>query len=197
MVRRWTVGVLACLAAVPLSLAAGCSEKHQAAQTLPTTASSSATSSAAALPTVGPADFSVPPEARQRTPAGVEAFTRYYIELLNRQLRTLDSTPLRELSRHCSSCTALADSYDRGRAAGHKYEGGQLSVESIGSATVQGNIGETSFSLRQEAVTVRDSSGAILSKFSGTAVSLGGGVRLLWDTARTTWVVVQLDTDKV
>jgi hypothetical protein len=174
---------------------AGCAEKHEASTTLPpvSDAAAATSSSAAAVPAVGPADFPVPMEARQHTPAGVQAFTRYYIELINHQLASLDSTPLRELSRNCSTCTALANSYDRDRAAGHKYEGGLISVASLGSAGVDGDIGETSFDLRQQAVTVRDASGAPIPTLASAGVALGGGVRLRWEDRRSTWLMIQFD----
>jgi Family of unknown function (DUF6318) len=192
LVRRWTVGLAACALALPLL--AGCSTKHEASQSLPTT--SRATSSQA-LPPLGPSDFPVPAEARVKSASGAEAFTRYYIELLNHQLATLDSGPIRNLSRNCETCSAMAESYDHARAAGQKYEGGRLSVSSTGTAVVDGDNGEVSFLLQQEAVTVHDSQGAVLPGRSAQGVTLGGGLRLGWEEARSTWIVTQLDANKV
>ncbi len=64
------------------SLLSGCSEKHEANDTLPSTSAAETTE---ALPALGPADFPVPDEARTKDAAGAEAFLRYWIDLLNRQ----------------------------------------------------------------------------------------------------------------
>src|SRR3954454_20253881 len=133
MARRSTLRLAACAVAVPLLLA-GCSEKHQASQSLPGTKTSASASKPMAP--VGPADFPVPSEARQRTPDGVIAFTKYYVELLNHQLVSLDSSPIRDLSRACQTCTELADSYDHVKALGYRYDGGAIRVVSMGSAVI-------------------------------------------------------------
>jgi hypothetical protein len=192
MVRRRTAGVLGCLVAV-VTLA-GCAEKHEAAQTLPPT-TSAPHSSVAALPALGPADFPVPKEARQRTPAGVQAFTRYYVALMNRQARTLDSQPLRELSRQCQTCNALANTYDESKAAGYRYEGGSMSLVDSGSALIRGNDAQTSFVLKQSAITVRDRTGAEVAGRSFPATRYTGGAILEWDSQQTTWLITQFDAD--
>lgn len=190
--QRWSARVAVCAVAVPLLLA-GCSAEHQASRSLPTnttTAKSSPT-----LPPLGPADFPVPVEARSKTPAGVQAFTRYYIALMNRQAETLDSQPLRNLSRDCQTCTELANSYDDVKAAGHKFVGGDISVSSTGTAIVNGDEGEISFLLLEQPTKVVDASGAVVDQRSSSATKYSGGLRLGWDTARATWVVTQLDAD--
>jgi hypothetical protein len=193
--RRRTV-LAACLAALTL-LIGGCTEKKPANQTLPSTSRSSASSSADALPPLGPADFPMPAEARHRNADGVIAFSKYYFALSNHLLKTLESRPLRELSHNCQVCDELADSYDTDRAAGYRYEGGELSISSTGSALVSGNQAEISFALQQAAVTVRDRSGAVVASKSSEAYSLSGGMAFNWDGARSTWVVTQLDAERI
>jgi hypothetical protein len=67
----------------------------------------------------------------------------------------------------------------------------------MGSAVVSGDIGETSFYLRQQAVSVRDASGKPIPTFAAPAVSLSGGVRLRWDDLHSTWLMMQFDADRV
>jgi len=71
------IGVL-----IGTALLGGCSEKHEANDTLP---SPSAAETTEALPALGPADFPVPDEARTKDAAGAEAFLRYFVDLINRQ----------------------------------------------------------------------------------------------------------------
>ena len=184
--RRTAVAVLACAL-----LLAGCAQKHEASTTLPPASAAASSSSGAALPAVGPADFPVPAEARQRTPSGVVAFSKYYVDLSNHLLGSLDSQPLRDLSHGCQTCTELANGYDEARQAGYRAEGGELSVTSIGSAVVNGNDAEISMLIKQAAVTVRDASGARIDAQSTPAFNVGGGMTLRWDPRRQTWLVTQ------
>src|SRR4051794_22770113 len=119
MARGWTLRVLVCLVAVTAPVG-GCSEKHQPRASAPTTTKAAASPT---LPPLGPPDFPVPLEARQKTESGVQAFTRYYIELTNHLLVSLESAPLRELSRNCEDCEQLASGYEDAKASGYTYEG--------------------------------------------------------------------------
>ena len=60
------------------ALLSGCSEKHEANDTLPPPSAAETTE---ALPKLGPADFPVPDEARTKDAAGAEAFLRYFVDL--------------------------------------------------------------------------------------------------------------------
>jgi hypothetical protein len=195
--RRTAVGVLACAL-----LLAGCAEKHEASTTLPSasgnaSASASEGITAKVLPPVGPADFPVPIEARQHTPAGVQAFTRYYVALVNRQAEKLDPQPLRELSRKCQTCEELAQSLEHTKNAGHHYRGGDLSVSGMGSALITDVEGETSFVLEETPTSVVDATGAVVEVRSTKHTRYTGGVMLRWDTARSTWLMAQLDADPI
>jgi len=192
--RRTAVGVLACAL-----LLAGCAAEHEASTTLPpvSDAAAATSSSAAALPAVGPADFPVPMEARQHTPTGALAFTRYYIELMNRQAATLDSQPLRDLSRKCETCEDLAQSYEETKAAGHHFRGGEITVVSMGGGLVHEGTSQTSFLLAESPTTIVDSSGAPVEVRSSAGKRLTGGAILWWDADRSTWLMAQLDANPV
>jgi hypothetical protein len=188
--RRSAVGVLACAL-----LLAGCAEKHEASTTLPPVSAAASSSSEAALPAVGPADFPVPMEARQHTPAGVQAFTRYYIALMNHQAQKLDPQPLRDLSRSCEMCNELARSYEQTKAAGHQYRGGVLAVSGMGSAGVNKDEGDTSFVLDETPTAVVDANGIVVEVRTSQPKRYTGGVFLKWDTERSTWLMAQFDAD--
>src|SRR5215210_8885795 len=98
------------------TLLTSCTEKTEANQTLPTTSAAPTTEE---LPSVGPADFPVPDEARTKDAAGAEAFLRYYIDLLNRQQAIPAGQPLRDLSPECGTCQRIARAFDDAAAAGH------------------------------------------------------------------------------
>ena len=191
--RHWSARVAVCALALPLLLT-GCAQKHQASESLPTT---SATTAAKTLPPLGPADFPVPAEARQRDVDGVVAFSRYYVELSNHLLKTFESQPLRELSAKCKACIDLADGYDRARAAGYRCEGGELTITSTGTAVVKDNQAEISLLIKQAAITVWDGEGSVVQSQSSGAFSLGGGMTLSWDDSRHTWIVIQWTTDRL
>jgi Family of unknown function (DUF6318) len=193
MGRRWTALAGACLATV---LLAGCSGGTQQASTTLPTATAPTAAASPTLPPLGPPDFPVPAEARERTPAAITAFARYYVALINHQLSTLDGAPLRELSQDCSTCSALADSYDRGRAAGHRYLGGALNISSISDGVLNGQDGDISFLLDEEQVTVLDATGTPIADLSRPPVKLSGGMTFHWDANRASWLVTQLTADK-
>jgi hypothetical protein len=187
-VRRLVAGL-----AIAAAVLGGCSSKQEANDTLP---SATETSASPTLEPLGPADFPVPDEARKRTKEGAVAFTMYYVALSNHLLTSLDSVPLRDLSRGCETCEELADGYDADKASGYTYEGGDLSVTSTGDPVFNRTNAELAIVLHQDAVTVKDSSGNVVSQKSSDEYSLSGGIGLAWDDQRSTWLVTQLDAER-
>jgi hypothetical protein len=190
------LGRTAAAAVAGMAVLAGCSDGGSANQTLPPMSSPAAPTTEALQP-LGPADFPVPDAARQRTPEGVVAFTTYYLELSEHLLPSLQSQPLRDLSRGCEVCEQVADGYDADRAAGYRYEGDQLSITSTGSAVVRGQTGEISFLLTQPPVAVYDRSGALVPDRQSDAYQLTGGMALEWDDSLESWLVTQLTADRL
>ena len=119
-VRSAAVGLV-----LATALLSGCAEKQEARDTLPTPSAAPTTEQ---LTELGPPNMPMPEEARKQTAAGAEAFTRYYVEIYNHAMRTLDTTYMRELSQACDTCDQLADQVDGVAAAGQKYEGGHARV---------------------------------------------------------------------
>jgi hypothetical protein len=182
-------------AVVAISVLAGCSDGETANETLPP--SSTAAETSESLTPLGPPDFPVPDEAREKTPEGVTAFARYYLALSDHLLTSLDSQPLRGLSQNCEVCDQLADGYDADKAAGLRYEGGKLEVNSTGTAVVESGSGEVSFFLTQEAVTVYDAAGIMVANKTSDSYDLGGGMSLEWDAVSQGWVVTALTLDRL
>jgi hypothetical protein len=190
------LGRTAAAAVVGMAVLAGCSDGGTANETLPP-ASSSAAPTTEALQPLGPAGFPVPLEARQKTPAGVLAFSIYYLQLTDYVLPSLDPSPLRDLSRNCEACNDLAAGYEADRTAGYRYDAGRLSIDSTGTSVVKGDTGEISFLLTQPPVRVFDAQNQLVADRQTEAYRLTGGMVLQWDPQRTTWLVTQLTADRL
>jgi hypothetical protein len=167
------------------ALLGGCSEKHEANDTLP---SPSAAETTEALPALGPADFPVPDEARTKDAAGAEAFLRYWIDLMNRQRAVPDGQPLRDLAPDCQECLRIARLYDDAASVGNRYEGGELTLSDVPAPELTDERAVVNFAVQREAVALTDSSGAVLDELPMGANVLSGA-SLLWSDSEKTWVV--------
>jgi hypothetical protein len=174
---------------VGTTLLAGCSEKVEANDTLPSTTASPTTES---LPPVGPADFPVPDEARTKDAAGAEAFLRYYIELSNRQQELLDGQPLRDLGPDCQECLRIARNFDDAAAAGQHYEGGNITLNDISPPYLKGETASLVFGARQEPVRLVATTGATVDELP-LKPNLGSGMELVWSDGDETWLVTGLN----
>ncbi len=177
-------------AVLGLGLLAGCSSGGTANETLPPPASSPAETSAA-LPPLGPPDLPMPDEAREQTAAGVQAFARYYVSLINRLDRTLDAAPLRALSSACETCERIADDAENDQVAGYTYEGGTLIITSMGDAAMKNEAAELAFVLDQAAFEVYDANGDKVGDLSSPLLTgLPGGMSVEWRDDH--WIVSSL-----
>lgn len=172
---------------VGVAVLAGCSDGEKANETLPST-SSTAAETTDSLPPLGPPDLPMPAQAREQTPAGVAAFTDYYVALINRLQRDLDSTYLRLLSSSCAGCDRIATDADNDKAAGYSYRGGELVLTSKGAAVVDDEGGEIAFIVDQAPMEVVDSSGSPIPDLTFAQKNdLPGGLSTLWQ--KDHWVV--------
>jgi hypothetical protein len=171
------------------ALLTGCAEKQEANQTLPSTSASPTTE---ALPEIGPADFPVPDEARTKDAAGAEAFMRYYLELSDRQQGLLEGQPLRELGPECQECSRIAKAFDDVAAAGHRYEGGQLTVNDVAKPLVGDDEATIAFTVRQEAVRILDGAGNTVDEGLPVQPNLSSGMTLVWSANEHSWRVKSL-----
>jgi hypothetical protein len=134
----------------------------------------------------------MPTEAREQTPAGAAAFLRYYLDLVTHQAGK-SGQPLRDLSKDCAFCTFIADRYDKDASAGISYRGGAISIDSLGTPSLTGDLAEFSFSLTQEAIGISDSNGTVIpSRGEARHSGLNAGASMTWGSARQSWVMNQL-----
>jgi hypothetical protein len=184
--RRTTAAVV--LAVAVLS---GCSDAEKPAETLPS-GSVSPSTSAEALPPLGPPDLPMPADARTRDARGAEAFTRYYIRLINRTTTVMDSTPLREFSDSCAECMRIATDTEQDAAEGYRYEGGELTITWM-EARESASTTEIAFFVDQAALRVVDSSGHPVPDLTfGAQEQASCGATVRWDVQRSTWVLLSL-----
>jgi hypothetical protein len=109
------------LAAAVISLAlTGCACSADDPPDPPPTSTSAAPTPTAPAPTL-------PTTARADSPAGAEAFARYWLTALDYAYQTGNSQPLRNAGT-CQGCTALADSIDRVYSRGGYIEGGRITI---------------------------------------------------------------------
>jgi hypothetical protein len=183
--RPWSVraSVIALLVAAPFL--GGCTEKHEASTALPSTSAAETTES---LPTVGPADFPVPDEARTKDAAGAEAFLRYWIDLMNRQRAIPAGKPLRDLGPHCNDCQRVAKVYDNAATAGRRFTGGKLTLVSSAPAFIDGNSASINFLAAQEALALVNGEGAAIESLPSDQ-HLGSGLSLIWSEGDRSWLV--------
>lgn len=174
---------------IATALVSGCAEKQEASDTLPT---SSAAETTEALPQIGPADFPVPDEARTKDAAGAEAFLRYYIELSDRQQEQLDGEPLRDLGPDCQECLRIARNFDEAAAAGHRYEGGDLTLNDVTEPQLSGDAASINFGVRQEAVRLVDAAGNDVVEGLPVQPNLSSGITLIWSEREHSWLVVSM-----
>jgi hypothetical protein len=171
------------------ALVSGCAEKQEASDTLP---SASASPTSEALPEIGPADFPVPDEARTKDAAGAEAFLRYYIELSDRQQELLDGQPFRDLGPECQECLRIARNFDDAAAAGHRYEGGELTLNDVTEPQLRSDEASINFGVRQEAVRLLDAEGKPVVEGLPLQPNLGSGITLVWSGQEQSWLVKSL-----
>jgi hypothetical protein len=182
LVRAAVVGVL-----VGTALLSGCAEKQEARDTLPTASAAPTTET---LPEFGPADFPVPDEARTKDEAGVEAFARYYVELLNRQQAIPAGQPLRDLGPECQDCLRIAQQLDEAAAAGQRLDGGEVSMVGEPGITLRGETANCNFIARIEAGAAYDTTGALVPETQFDAEDrVPSGFELVWSESDDSWLV--------
>jgi hypothetical protein len=168
------------------SLLSGCAEKQEARDTLPT---ASAAPTTEALPELGPADFPVPDEARTKDAAGAEAFLRYWIDLMNHQRAIPAGQPLRDLGPECQDCMRIARIWDETAAAGYRYQGGDLSLDTLTEPLLEGDRASINFFAQQAAVQRVDGAGSPVDAGLPAAPRLSSGIVLVFSEEDQGWLV--------
>jgi hypothetical protein len=182
---------LVVLAAAAAATLTGCgAEGRQVSTDLPPMASSSAESTPE-LPPLGPADLPMPAEARQRTPEGARAFMTYYLEVYNHAQRTLEPTWLRKLSEGCETCDDVASQLESIVADGRGYEGGEVRIDYMSEAVVQGDEAQLTLTTTQDALSATEDGVPIDGLSFPAYTSRNGGAILKWINEQASWQIVQ------
>lgn len=131
----------------------------------------------------------LPPEARANTPAGAEAFVRYWVETLNYAGATGDVGPLRDASApECAACSGVADRIVDVTAQGGTFVGGRWSVSS--TAALPGEAGttvvDTQTSISPQ--TVREAPGSEPIRYAG-----GDSFKIFVLAFDTQWRTIDLE----
>jgi len=181
-VKKTSAALMAVPVAASLLLAACGGDAKPGASSSSTSTSSPTTT---APPTVSPTtDPNIPLAARAHTPAGAEAFVRYFFDQVNLAWSTPNPTAVDGLyAPTCTTCTAI-----RGTAADYKAKGlhyrdtplTRISPTSVTAAT--GATTQVKTTAMQEASAVVDRNGKVVeavpqtpSTFDLTLTWIGGG----------------------
>jgi hypothetical protein len=170
------------------ALLSGCAEKTEARDTLPTASAAPTTEE---LPSVGPADFPVPDQARTKDAAGAEAFVHYFVELLNKQQDVPAGQPIRDLGPDCQECFRIANDLDEAAAAQRRFQGGELSVAGdFGTTLKDDGTVNLSFIARVEGGALVEPSGTpVPGTEAGPVDRLPSAVLLEWSVETQCWQV--------
>jgi len=177
---------------VGVAMLAGCSGGEKANETLPST-SSTPVETTESLPPLGPPDLPMPADAREQTPAGAEAFIRYYMAIYTAAQADLDATYLAQFSQECSFCNALIKRLTDNAASGNTYDGGAVTLTATSLAPSEHDRMEGAFTIDQAALTIRDPVGTVVS--AEPQATYDCGVVLTWSSADTSWVLFQWDVN--
>ncbi|WP_222192762.1 DUF6318 family protein [Modestobacter italicus] len=177
--------------AVGIALLTSCSNGQTANETLPS-ASSSATEASESLPPLGPADFPMPIEAREKTQAGAIAASQYFIQLTVRAYQQGDTEPVRTLSRDCEYCEALIDAVNEDQAAGNRITGGDVSFADPGQAYLTGETAETAFTVEQTSLSVIGPDDEAIASRAQPSFTAFTALAATWSPDLQAWLVNQL-----
>ena len=132
----------------------------------------------------------MPAVAKEKSEAGIVAFTKYWFELVAYSDMTNDTKPIKAVTqRSCYLCAKqIIDPVDKNKALGAWRAGGEI-VTSSTLAKLIGNDGLSGFSLQREEMTAYTSSGEIQGTFPKTVKPMVGTLYLVFENG---WHVVDL-----
>jgi hypothetical protein len=169
----------------------GCSDGGTANETLPSTSTTAAETSEALEP-LGPPDFPVPVEARNKTESGALAAGKYFALLTQYSYQSMNSTGLTGLSRACSYCEMLATAIAADSAAKYRYEGGAVSFRDEGQVVLKGTEAEVAFGLTQGPLEVIDQGGTAVEARRQPGFDVFTSFIMTWDDQLQCWLLNQV-----
>ena len=177
--RPLRVTALGVVVAAALTLT-GCNsggDPNTGGTTSPTsTATESATPSATATPTptavYKPADATgraqnvpvpvLPEVAKTETKEGLEAFARYWFELLSYSFETGDTKPLEAVSgSNCSFCRGLSENVTAAWSGNKWVVGGRIETPAVNAKILTGEPSQATVQVLQETITIHNPDGSL------------------------------------
>jgi hypothetical protein len=104
----------------------------------------------------------------------------------------LASEPLRDLGPDCRTCSRIADNYDEAAAAGHRFRGGELTLNDVTEPQLNGDEASITFGIRQEAVVLVDAAGNPVDAGLPEQPNAGSGITLVWSENDQSWLVASV-----
>ncbi len=130
-----------------------------------------------------------PPEADQATREGAAAFARFWFDVLNTALATVDADTLSQISEPgCETCQNYIGSLDRSASAGEHYKGGTFIVKDVVTAPEVGLGASVLVNYDVTEALVYDRSGSLIETIPAATGTTS------FDTRRVsnTWHAAQL-----
>lgn len=133
----------------------------------------------------------MPAVAKEKSEAGIVAFTEYWFELVAYSDMTNDTKPIKSVTqRSCYLCAEqIIDPVEQNKAVGAWRAGGAIDV-AMTMAKVIRNDGIAGFSLHREEIVAYLSSGQVQGILQKTEKPMAGTLYLLYQDG---WQVVDLD----
>lgn len=130
-----------------------------------TTSSSTSTAPSTTTARTSPAiDPDVPEAAKSQTISGAEAFTTYFMDVINRAMNSADPDLIPRLALpSCTSCASYNKTVQQMHDDGQHMQGGFLTLSSVTASTFGKEVAEVLVTARQGGEIV-DSSGGVVSK---------------------------------
>jgi hypothetical protein len=159
---------------ITVGMLTACSGDEEVPAAWPTMAQPTATAlSPTPTPTPDPRP-SLPPAAKEGTPAGAEEFVRYFLKAYEYAYATNDTSPVEYFTlRGCRFCEGLLDAVRQQAAKGYRLEGGRLKPLYITvnpDSDQDRTIINAAFS--EESSRMVDSSGRVVQSFTSSRAQL-------------------------
>jgi hypothetical protein len=185
------LGRTAAAAVVGMAVLTACSDGGTANETLPPI-SSSAAPTTAALPPLGPSDFPIPVEAREKSEAGALAAGRYFLQLTVHAYQKGDTESVVSLSRDCEYCETLILGIREDVGAGNRVTGGDIVLEDPGQVSLKDDQSEVAFTVSQSALAVSGPDGQPLPERAQPSFRVFTSVVATWSESLRAWIVNQV-----
>lgn len=133
----------------------------------------------------------MPAVAKEKSEAGLEAFTEYYFELVDYTVLTYDTKPIKEVTeRSCYLCAKqLIDPGDRNRGTGNWHVGGRTNL-TVNFSKIVKNSGVSGFTFLRDEIQVYLPDGELQMKIPALTKATAGTLHLVF---RDGWKVADVE----